>query len=412
MTARIHRGAHEIGGNCVELEHDGQRLVLDVGRPLAADRDEFVPLPPIDARDASLLGVVITHHHADHWGLADQVKAETPVWMGAATKRILKAAGFWTRGLDITLAGELQHRVPFGIGPFTFTPFLNDHSAFDAYSLLVEAGGRRLFYTGDLRGHGRKAALFEELLRKPPGGVNVLLMEGTNIGPEASAKPTMSETDVEQAMLEEFRHTRGLALVVTSSQNIDRLVTIYRASLRCGRTLVMDAYSADVARATGNPHIPSPDPEWERVRAYLPRWQALRIKRRGEFDRLRDINPYRLYPEQLATDPGRFVLLFHESESKRLADAGALDGASCSWSLWSGYLRERSGQRLQAFLAEHDIPLLQHHTSGHATPGDLRRLAIAIGPERIVPIHTFGAPGYSDLYDEVDIQPDGVWWDV
>ncbi len=341
--------------------------MLDVGRPLAADRDEFVPLPPIDAGDASLLGVVITHHHADHWGLADQVKAETPVWMGAATKRILKAAGFWTRGLDITLAGELQHRVPFGIGPFTVTPFLNDHSAFDAYSLLVEAGGRRLFYTGDIRGHGRKAALFEELLRKPPGGVNVLLMEGTNIGPEASAKPTMSETDVEQAMLEEFRHT--LALVVTSSQNIDRLVTIYRASLRCGRTLVMDVYSADVARATGNPHIPRPGPEWERVRAYLPRWQALRIKQRGEFDRLRDINPYRLYPEQLATDPGRFVLLFHESEGKRLADAGEFGGASCSWSLWSGYLRDRSGQRLQAFpgRTRHPAPAAPHLGARNST---------------------------------------------
>ena len=35
MRARIHRGAHEIGGSCVELEADGCRLVLDVGRPLS-----------------------------------------------------------------------------------------------------------------------------------------------------------------------------------------------------------------------------------------------------------------------------------------------------------------------------------------------------------------------------------------
>lgn len=412
MRARIHRGAHEIGGNCVELEHDGQRLVLDVGRPLNTAQDEFVPLPPIDAGNESLLGVLITHYHADHWGLVDQVRSETPVWMGAATHRVLKAAGSWTTGLDIPLAGAFQHRVPFELGPFTITPYLNDHSAFDAYSLLVEAGGRRLFYTGDIRGHGRKAGIFEELVRIPPRNVHVLLMEGTNIGPEAVAKPTMSEADVEQAMLDEFRSTHGLALVVTSAQNIDRLVTIYRATLRSGRTLVMDAYSADVARATHNPHIPRPDPDWDRVRAYLPRWQALRIKQRGEFDRLRDINPYRIFPEQLAADPGRFVLLFHESEGKRLADAGALDGASCTWSLWAGYLREGPGQRLRAFLNEHGIPFAQHHTSGHATPGDLRRLATAIGPGRLVPIHTFGAQGFAGLYDEVDIHPDSVWWDV
>lgn len=222
----------------------------------------------------------------------------------------------------------------------------------------------------------------------------------------------MSEVDVEQAMLDEFRCTRGLALVVTSAQNIDRLVTIYRATLRSGRSLVMDAYSADVARATDNPHIPRPDPVWPRVRSYLPRWQALRIKRSGEFHRLQDINPYRLYPEQLAAEPGRYVMMFHASEGERLARAGALDRASFTWSLWSGYLREQSGQRLQSFLAAHAIPLAHHHTSGHASAADLRRLAAAIRPERLVPIHTFGAQGYATLHEKVDIQPDGAWWDV
>jgi ribonuclease J len=36
------------------------------------------------------------------------------------------------------------------------------HSAYDAYSLLIGADGQRLFYSADFRGHGRKAALFEQ----------------------------------------------------------------------------------------------------------------------------------------------------------------------------------------------------------------------------------------------------------
>lgn len=36
MRVRIHRGAHEIGGNCIEVEEDGDRMVLDLGRPLSA----------------------------------------------------------------------------------------------------------------------------------------------------------------------------------------------------------------------------------------------------------------------------------------------------------------------------------------------------------------------------------------
>jgi ribonuclease J len=47
MRARIHRGAREIGGNCVELDVRGKRLVLDLGRPLDAEPDQKIDLPDI-----------------------------------------------------------------------------------------------------------------------------------------------------------------------------------------------------------------------------------------------------------------------------------------------------------------------------------------------------------------------------
>ena len=55
--------------------------------------------------------------------------------------------------------GQIAHRTPVEIGPFRVTPYLVDHSAFDAYALLVEADGKRVFYSGDFRGHGRKRKL-------------------------------------------------------------------------------------------------------------------------------------------------------------------------------------------------------------------------------------------------------------
>ena len=39
---------------------------------------------------------------------------------------------------------ELSDRKALQIGPFIVTPYLVDHSAYDAYALLIEAGGRRL----------------------------------------------------------------------------------------------------------------------------------------------------------------------------------------------------------------------------------------------------------------------------
>jgi ribonuclease J len=59
----------------------------------------------------------------------------------------------------------------------SITPHLVDHSGFDAYALEIEAGERRLFYSGDLRAHGRKSKLFELMLKRPPKNIDVMLME-------------------------------------------------------------------------------------------------------------------------------------------------------------------------------------------------------------------------------------------
>ena len=45
LEVRIHRGAHEIGDNCVELRHGQDTLILDIGKPLSATWDAVVPLP-------------------------------------------------------------------------------------------------------------------------------------------------------------------------------------------------------------------------------------------------------------------------------------------------------------------------------------------------------------------------------
>ena len=238
MRVRIHRGAHEIGGNCIEVEHDGDRIVLDLGRPLSASWDDDVPLPAIGGLaevDPRMHGVVLSHPHLDHYGLAGQLAAGVPVYLGEEAARVLEAASFFSPVSGCPpLAGHLHHWVPLELGPFTVTPYLADHSAFDAYSLLVEAGGRRLFYTGDLRAHGRKAKLFDALVAHPPVA-DVLLMEGTNVR-AAGGATVGSEASVEADLVATFESTPGLVATFSSAQNIDRLVTVYRAARRAGRT--------------------------------------------------------------------------------------------------------------------------------------------------------------------------------
>ncbi len=413
MRVCIHRGAHEIGGSCIELEAEGARILLDLGRPLWARPGEKVPLPPVaglaNGDDPSLLGVLISHPHQDHYGLVGAAHPSVPIFMGEAAARILREAAFFVPGIaPMVPTGFLRHRVPFTLGPFRITPYLNDHSAFDAYSLLVEADGRRLFYTGDIRGHGRKAALFDQLLRYPPRNIDVLLLEGTHVSADGPLRTVCgpSERDVEDDCLRTLRSTPGMVLAVYSAQNIDRLVTLYRAARRAGRELVVDLYTTTVALATGSSSIPKPG--FEGLRVFVPRSQRVRVLRQRAFERVAAVRSCRIFGDELVERPDRFVLTFRSSMSAELEAMGALSGARAVWSLWPGYLDQ--SEDLRAFLSRQGIELVVHHSSGHAWVPDLRRLAEALAPARVVPIHSVGGDRFGEFTARVERHRDGEGW--
>ncbi|MGW9819319.1 ribonuclease J [Methylorubrum extorquens] len=423
FSACVHRGTRQIGGTCIELSYDGARLLLDLGLPLDAGPDAdhaalMPPIPGLGSHDPSLLALVISHGHGDHWGLSHLANASLPIIIGADTRRILNAAATFVpralpgRLLDAGYADPvLRDRESLRLGPFEITPYLVDHSAYDAYALLVEAGGRRLFYSGDLRGHGRKAALFERLLRDPPHRIDAMLMEGSSLGRLDLNAAFPREAEIEVAMAERLS-MRGLVVVCASAQNIDRMVTIYRACKRTGRTLVIDLYAAEVLAATGSANVPTAG--WPNLKVHVPQYQRQRIARSGRFDLLAPYRPHRIYPEGLADLLPRAAMLFRPA---MMADIDALgdeawSGAKAIWSQWDGYLREGPGAKVRSDLAERGVPLEVIHTSGHASIADLRRLSEAIRPDALVPIHTFDGDRFTSLFSNVVRRNDGEWWEV
>ena len=318
MKVCIHRGTHEIGGTCVEIESRGDRIVLDVGLPLDVAESDAT-LPPVHGfvePDRSLLAVVISHPHADHYGLAHRLLPATEVLIGEAAQRILETASkFYPNKLTFKKVRHLKDRKPIEIGSFKITPFLVDHSAYDAYSVLVEADGKRLFYSGDFRGHGRKGKLFERFVVNPPQDIDALLLEGTTIGREVVPGTVQTEDDLESQFERLFSEAKGLAMVWCSGQNIDRIVTIYRAARHLRKQLIVDMYTASILQAIGNPKIPQPG--FDGFRVYLPRNQKRRIVRRKLFDLSNPLAPYRIYPENLSAEASRSVMLFRPSNDKR-----------------------------------------------------------------------------------------------
>lgn len=416
MRLRIHRGAREIGGTCIELENEGARILLDLGLPLKASDFASAPLPNVDGLStvsASLLAIVLSHGHRDHWGLVPKVSPAIPLIMGKATESIIRAAAdFVPDAVVLNASHYLEHRKPIQIGPFTITPRLVDHSGFDAYATEIASGGKRLFYSGDLRAHGRKRKLFDALISDPPRNVDLMLMEGSSLGRLSDDETFPSEEDLEETFATRFKQTQGMALVACSAQNIDRVVTIYRAAKRAGRTLIIDAYAAEVLKATGRDSIPQPAPGWSNLAVYIPQRQRVQLKMKGIAALVDGYRGFRLWPEQLSENARHSVMLFRGWMMRDLERANALSGARVIWSQWDGYLADGTGARLQADCEARAIPFESIHTSGHASPVDLKRLAEAVAPKRLIPIHTFARERFPDLFENVSLTDDGEWVEV
>jgi ribonuclease J len=415
MKIKIHRGAKEIGGSCVELESQGQRILIDLGLPLDAENNDVKYLPDVkglDGNDLSLLGILISHPHVDHFGLLAHISPDIPIGIGPAARRILKAAapfmpGKWPAPEN---GWNYESEIPFEIGPFTVTPYLADHSAYDAYALLIEADGKRLFYSGDFRAHGRKGKLFDKMIANPPLNIDAMLLEGSSLGRLDDNQQFPSETDLETQFETAFREASGLAMVHCSSQNIDRIVSVMRASKRTGRKLVIDLYTVAILEATGNKNLPQSN--WEDVALMIPQSQRVKIKKNAWFDKLKQHSANRIFRESIHEHPGQYTLLFRPLYQGDLTRGECLEGATYIYSQWEGYWERGEYDDVKHWLNENSIKKQSIHTSGHASPLDLKRLVKALNPGQVVPIHTFQPEQYKKMYPNVEVHEDGEWWQL
>ncbi len=185
---------------------------------------------------------------------------------------------------------------------------------------------------------------------------------------------------------------------------------MFRAARRSGRLLFVDLYTAVVLEATGRDTIPQS--WWDDVRVYVPFGQRVHVKEHRLFDHLRRHSANRVYGEGLAAYRDRAVMLFRPLLMRDPAIGAELDGAALTYSMWPGYLEQDGCRRVLAWLEANGIPFGTIHTSGHASARDLQRLASALAPTRLVPIHSFETARFGEYFANVEQREDGVWWSV
>ena len=413
MRLIIHRGAHQVGGSCVELGFENSTILIDLGLPLdhSFDDDIYPILPKplfhqLNHGKKKVDGVLLSHAHLDHYGLAGVLPREIPVYCGEATAELIAITAQVSYDKTFPFEGKtFEAWKTFQIGAFSVTPYLMDHSAFDAYGFLVSAGGKKVFYTGDFRGHGRKAKLLDRLVRNPPE-VDVLLMEGTLVG-QRSAEPTVSESELEEEIVKVIRENSGIVLFSASSQNIDRMVTLFRATKRAGRRLIIDFYTSEILLRLKK-FAKLPQASWPRIRVCYPQLLARRFEEAGLDEILVRHRENGIKWSRIREVENRVVMLVRPSflyDLKRFID---LNGAVWIYSMWRGYFEQSKPlKNLKGYLEDKGVRLEYLHTSGHAKLSDMTRLVGALNPKMVIPIHSFHPEKYKNYFPEVRLVDDG-----
>jgi ribonuclease J len=286
MRIIIHRGTQEIGGSCVEVSTDKTKILIDFGIPLVTatkepfdskvltgksieDLKKLKILPDVKGiykgEQKEIDALLVSHSHPDHYGLLNYIHPEIPVYLSQGAKELIEISNIFTPNKIKRLnAKVINTKKSFTIGGLTITPYVVDHSAFDALAFLIEGESKRLFYSGDFRGHGRKSILFKQMLRNPPKDIDCLLMEGTSLG--RGEKLCRDENMVQKRIQEILKEGGNITFLFVSSQNIDRIVSAYKACLTTNSIFIIDVYTAYILERLKKISRNIPQFDWRNIR--------------------------------------------------------------------------------------------------------------------------------------------------
>lgn len=368
MKLCIHRGTHQIGGIAAEIATETTRILIDMGDELSLDPG-FVSaplhIPGVTDANGRCDAVLFTHYHGDHTGQMLRIRPDIPLYAGALAKDIMRLSSAHSWKKDEVLCKRIETirtfsaGMPFLIGNIQITPFGIDHSAVDSYLFLIEADGKCILYTGDFRLHGVRGKTMDKILDRRIGKVDAIITEGTTVS--RTDGKTVTEWEL-QARVRNYLQQYKYVFVLCATTNLDRIFALARAVPR-GKYCICDDYQKMLVETVSK--------HWSGISSFYEMPKLLSFKH---------------HP------PARFAelggLMFVRANSKFGAIICQYDPAQSIllYSMWDGY-RTKPGSTIPDFLALTDT-WETLHTSGHASPEDLRHVIEKADPQLVIPMHT------------------------
>lgn len=368
MKLCIHRGTHQIGGIAAEIATETTRILIDMGDELSLDPG-FVSaplhIPGVTDANGRCDAVLFTHYHGDHTGQMLRIRPDIPLYAGALAKDIMRLSSAHSWKKDEVLCKRIETirtfsaGMPFLIGDIQITPFVIDHSAVDSYLFLIEADGKCILYTGDFRLHGVRGKTMDKILDRRIGKVDAIITEGTTVS--RTDGKTVTEWEL-QARVRNYLQQYKYVFVLCATTNLDRIFALARAVPR-GKYCICDDYQKMLVETVSK--------HWSGISSFYEMPKLLSFKH---------------HP------PARFAelggLMFVRANSKFGAIICQYDPAQSIllYSMWDGY-RTKPGSTIPDFLALTNT-WETLHTSGHASPEDLRHVIEKADPQFVIPMHT------------------------
>ena len=383
MKIHIHRGLDQIGGCITEISTETSRIFVDfgqnlpgVGVPTTPEEDRQMVESIISQNTKQFQAIVYTHAHSDHVGLFYYIPDGITQYIAEGGKEILIAKyKLMNNPIKYTLIKKLEHFHtwnkssscnPINVGNIRITPFINSHSIYDSYMLLIEADGTRIWHTGDFRYHGYLGDCLFPTLKLHATNIDVLITEGTMLKRDDEC---IHESEVSLRMAEEMEKYKYV-VVLASATDVERLASIKEAAKKTKK----DMYICS---------------------SFLKKTMRIFTKREARNSNgLFDFHPKNInLLSRLSMKSKGFVLIAGASQLyyvKALCGNLTSNDMLLIYSSWDGYYKDPAQVAInpnykefrEAFTNVIDI-----HTSGHADKATIHKVIETICPKEVICIH-------------------------